>query len=504
MTTSSTPSRCRRPRTRRGRAIRRLSLVALGLLHAGPAAAQSITTAPVQLPNAHEVPLDDPAALALLALGLAALGSWVLLKRRGSHGAPFLWSGILLLAVWSTPSLRAQVLSQFTNPAGETLPIPIQAIEARGVLQGFERADFHNATGAHLRIVDIEEPDFAACFPDGLTVALAPPEPLTEGLCEIDAVLPPATECHVDVDAFCKQLAALHPVTTLSPSVELLALSVNDAGADPVLPGTPRIITVSNLGPVAAHGLQTSSSGLPAGTSITTNTCSGTLGPGASCAITITPGTTASPDAGGSACTTAPGAEPVPTTLAVASDNAPSISVDVLVLGYGCIHQGGFVFAVDDTTPHTGSIGGKVAALADEASAGWATASAVTGAASLIDGHANSALLATPEGHFPAAQACLNRSDLGFDDWYLPAVCELGRYVGLGTDAGCGTSNPNLYTTLHANGLGGLSDSPYWSSTEFSGYPEMLAWLQSFENGLLLTTEKVWYIPARCVRAFAP
>ncbi|WP_156411903.1 hypothetical protein [Legionella jamestowniensis] len=42
-------------------------------------------------------------------------------------------------------------------------------------------------------------------------------------------------------------------------------------------------------------------------------------------------------------------------------------------------------------------------------------------------------------------------SDDGFTDWYMPAICELGRFIGLGDDAGCGNTNPNLYTTLFAS-----------------------------------------------------
>nr|WP_259293096.1 DUF1566 domain-containing protein [Legionella bozemanae] len=124
----------------------------------------------------------------------------------------------------------------------------------------------------------------------------------------------------------------------------------------------------------------------------------------------------------------------------------------------------------------------------------------------MTNGFANTNVLATSAGQYPAAQACLNKSDQGFTDWYLPAICELGRFV-IGLDAGCGTTNPNLYSTLHTNNLGGFSPDQYWSSTEFSTIiiPDELAWVQFFTDGRQtpgnknLADERV-----RCVRAFIP
>jgi hypothetical protein len=201
----------------------------------------------------------------------------------------------------------------------------------------------------------------------------------------------------------------------------------------------------------------------------------------------------------------------VPTTVTVSAENAPATNVNVLVLGYGCIYQGGFLFSVDDATPNTGSIGGKVAALADEEeSVGdfffqWATVQNNTSADSIMDGLANTNALASPAGQYPAAQACLNKNDQGFTDWFMPAICELGRFVGLGSDAGCGTTNPNLYTTLDTNNLGGFINVLYWSSTEFSGSPTPNAWLQDFFNGDLFGDNKlVPFLRVRCVRAFTP
>ncbi len=132
--------------------------------------------------------------------------------------------------------------------------------------------------------------------------------------------------------------------TTLSPLMQNLALSINNPGADPALSGAARIIRIENTGSIPANNVQVSTSGFPAGTSITSNAWMGTLNNGATCDITITPGMNASLDFLSSACTTAPGTAPVPTTVTVTADNASPTNVNVLVLGYGCIYPGGFCF----------------------------------------------------------------------------------------------------------------------------------------------------------------
>ncbi len=296
--------------------------------------------------------------------------------------------------------------------------------------------------------------------------------------------------------------------TTLSPLTQNLALSINDPGSDPALIGNLRHIRIENTGSVPANNVEVSTSGLPTGTLITSNTCTGTLNAGDVCDIIITPGINASLDAGNNACTTTPGTEPVPTRVTVSADNAPSTDINVLLLGYGCIYQGGFLFSVDDSTPNTGSIGGKVAALTDESGGGfydWSTIYDDTAADSITDGLSNTNALATPLGQYPAAQSCLNKNDQGFIDWYLPAICELGRYMGSGTDAGCGNTNPNMYSGLQINNLGGFSGGNYWGSSEFSGSPTVAAWSQTFIDGSQSPLAKdSMFIQVRCIRAFIP
>jgi hypothetical protein len=151
--------------------------------------------------------------------------------------------------------------------------------------------------------------------------------------------------------------------TTLSTSVSTLALSVNDTSVNTALTGNPRYITIRNTGTYTATGLSVSATGLPTGTNITTipSTCTGTLAAGSTCRITVTPGATET-----SSCGT--GTAPTPGTITVGATNVTTAATtQVMVLTYGCQYQGGFLYSVNDTSPNTGSIGGKIASLVDQA-----------------------------------------------------------------------------------------------------------------------------------------
>lgn len=293
--------------------------------------------------------------------------------------------------------------------------------------------------------------------------------------------------------------------TTLSPLTSNLVLSINSSASgaptsDPALIGTPRKIRIENTGSVPASNLSVSTSTFPAGTSISNDGCTGiTLNAGSTCDITITPGGDASLNSGNNPCTTPPGTEALPSTVTVSADNSAATNINILVLGYGCIYQDGFLFSVDDVTPSTDSIGGKVAALMDEQETPvdflfqWSTTFNVTGVTSINDGYTNTLGLATPAGQYPAAQACLNK----VDNWYLPAICQLARYSGVGVNAGCGVTNPNLYSTLYIQGLGGFTLVNYWSSSE-SGLN--VAWAKNFSNGFQGSTAKGASVRVRCIR----
>ncbi len=155
--------------------------------------------------------------------------------------------------------------------------------------------------------------------------------------------------------------------TSLSVSVSNLALSVTGYTEYGVT-GTPtsgvaRLITVTNTGSSTATNLSLAYPAWPSST-IATDTCTSTLAAGGTCTITIQPGNTAT-SGGASPCTTSRAA-PIPQAISVSADNASTVSSNVVILGYGCIYQSGYVYAFDDTTATTGSVGGKVVTTSDQ------------------------------------------------------------------------------------------------------------------------------------------
>lgn len=160
----------------------------------------------------------------------------------------------------------------------------------------------------------------------------------------------------------------------LTRSVTTLALSTNcrpssscGSTQNAELTGKSRQITIHNSGSANATNVSVSAPNLPSGTSFSSN-CNGTLNPGSSCIITLTPGSVASSDLNGASCTI--GTQPVASTITVTADGGISSQINTYVLGYGCQYQGGFLYSVNDRYtdyPATGSIGGKVASLVDQA-----------------------------------------------------------------------------------------------------------------------------------------
>jgi hypothetical protein len=298
-------------------------------------------------------------------------------------------------------------------------------------------------------------------------------------------------------------------VLTLSTSK--LALSMQDTATNPALTGAARSLVVTNTGGVSAINVALSASTLPVGTAVTGNTCSGTLPPGAGCTITVTPGSQAT-----SSCTS--GTAPTPDVLNVSADNAPTVSANIVVLGYGCIHEGGYLFAVDDTTPSSASIGGKVAATVDQAAPNpngviWSSNGSgpwhsnvdnheigvseisVSPCVGAYDGACNTSRILAhyspattfPRQYFAAGQCTATIS--GYSDWYLPALCELGE---------CGNAQ-SVQSNLVQSGLVPIADL-YWTSTEYSPLPAGGAYSINFFDYSQFAGAKDNQLAVRCVR----
>jgi hypothetical protein len=332
------------------------------------------------------------------------------------------------------------------------------------------------------------------------------------------------------------------PMTTLTSSVASLALSVTGL-TEYGVSGTPasglaRTITVTNTGSVTAMNLSIAYPTWPSGTTAT-STCGSSLAASASCTITITPGSTATSLCSG-------GTAPTPGTITIGADNTSQVKPTVVVLSYGCIYQGGYVFAFDDTKPATASVGGRVATSADQSTGIiWSS----NGAGAYDNGisiygisNTSTSVSPSPSSGLSAGQSACNgstdgtcdtnniyvyyqnaavgapiplasyaaglcRQTLGsYSDWQLPAICEMG-YDATTSNTGCGTSvsptRQNMQSALvDFNGLALLSGN-YFSATESSTTPQTQVWAQHFGSGTSqVTVSKGGPLNVRCARAF--
>lgn len=327
--------------------------------------------------------------------------------------------------------------------------------------------------------------------------------------------------------AYPAQAPSATPITVSVAQTSLtaptnFALSVNcqpSSGCTGVqnaaLTGNARTFTIANAPTNAATGLSVSSSGLPSGTSVTNTTCTGSITAGGTCTVTITPGSVPS-SSGGTLCST--GIAPTPATITVSANNAPSVTTDVVVLTYGCQYQSGYVYSVNDSTPTSGSVGGKIAALSDSV-AGTTSPSPATPnwggfgcdiGSSLWDnatqgannGSANSSATVSALMTNYSSSPCTLGSPVALADyaagrcsqyttpsdagliWYLPSICELsGASPSNNCTAGTTSMLNQLWILSPAVG-GFVNDGYYWSSTESSGRGAVtIAWYLRFSSG---------------------
>ncbi|HBD9375928.1 TPA: DUF1566 domain-containing protein [Legionella pneumophila] len=317
-------------------------------------------------------------------------------------------------------------------------------------------------------------------------------------------------------------------VATLTQSVSQLALKTN---------GVPRNITITNNSTTTAFNVNYSSTSL---LNITPVSC-GNIAPNGTCILTITPGPTPS---------AAPGAlNPTPILLTIKGDNTNTVISEINIVTYGSAYQSGFIFAIDDTTPPSGSIGGKVVALRDQITdpPGIIWSAQVNGTTAFdpiygigenstptmpqpnagqvagqsacegkFDGRCNTnnivVFYSLPNKNPPvprtlyAAGLCKSTID-GFNDWYLPSICELGPELILCPPGTTPNIGENLAVLWNASCSGATCiRGSYWSSTESSTNYNFLAWFVDF-SPLGFTTaiaNKGSTISVRCIRFLIP
>ncbi|MDR3501200.1 MAG: hypothetical protein P4L79_01280 [Legionella sp.] len=351
---------------------------------------------------------------------------------------------------------------------------------------------------------------------------------------------------------------------SMTSSVPNLGLAVKGS-----FTGNTRQFFITNNTFMNAQNISVQASNLPNGTTYTT-TCSGTLAIGNSCSITVTPGPTVSADAQGNPCTMGRASNAF---LTVNATQTIPTKIGISVVNYGCIYQSGFVFSIDDTqgcssSPCTGGVGGKIISLIDLDGVGlpWNsshdlipgidnTSTSAVGAPSYsdfliwfvatyptltplpstafnqcegpTDGACNSGnilafyneyITIIPASNPPHATAldtyaagyCSLYSGGGYTNWYLPAICELGKEPSYEVCGSITTDNvvTNLSMLVNSCNLGSscLSGN-YWASTEWNdgtGTSDTTwAWYQYFAGSSSVTHFDVKDMThlIRCARA---
>lgn len=279
--------------------------------------------------------------------------------------------------------------------------------------------------------------------------------------------------------------------TTLTASVSTLGLSINDTGLNAALTGKPRLITITNSGSNSATSVTYSTSpALPSGTTISPASC-GTIAASGTCVLTITPGGTASATAGNTS--------PTPITLSISGTNTNTLTPTVNILTYGSVYQGGYIYAVDDTTPDTGSLGGKVVTQTEQAprfpdGVAWSSNGANSTSVSIdgIPGIAETSTTGSSVPTYASAQASFNSTYSNSSTFPFPSSGSFSSCNGR-TNGACNSANIlTLYNTYVTNY--GIGNSPYALSTG----PTTTSYYAAGRCTATISGYSDWYLPAIC------
>lgn len=340
--------------------------------------------------------------------------------------------------------------------------------------------------------------------------------------------------------------SATFNTTVLSASLSNLALSVSGLTLDGNPSGNSRTVIITNTGAFAATGLAVGYSGLPAGTS-GSSTCGAILNPGSSCSITITPGATETSDCSTGIVATpgvidvsADNGNFVSTSVVVLNygciyqegyvfsmdDSTPSTSsiggtvaalenqADALPWGSNGLDASSVSYDVIPGIGNTSTASSGTPTFQDASTYFQTIYTGTLGLSAndfsqcdgMTDGRCNTANIVTFYNYYQtnygvgaapytptvaptlksdyAAGVCDDYDSGNYQDWYLPAVCEL-IYDDPNIRpqvAGCGLQNSPLMQNIEQNlflrGVGNITaGSHFWSSTEFMYFnPETYAW----------------------------
>ncbi|MEJ0039186.1 MAG: hypothetical protein WDO68_24550 [Gammaproteobacteria bacterium] len=233
--------------------------------------------------------------------------------------------------------------------------------------------------------------------------------------------------------------------------------------------GTADTITVTNTGsqPALNIGATIAGTALAGKLTVTGNTCGSTLAAGASCTLSLTPGSAAA----------------AATAINIAGGNTGTVSAQIgISVQIGQNYLGGIVFFINGD-----GASGKLASAADLTSLPWGGSGTATGATSFTSGTQNTAtiigMLGTGSSY--AALECHDYTGGGatVGTWYLPSITEL----------------QSLLIVAYGNSAFGSLAGHYWSSYELGGTSAAIvdSVSQNFSSDAKVNAE-----PVRCARTF--
>lgn len=313
-------------------------------------------------------------------------------------------------------------------------------------------------------------------------------------------------------------------VDTTDLAIAAQGILTEAAGVHPAASSSARAVQITNNGPSTAHAVNFSfTPALPAGTTASPASTCGNISPGDTCTITITPGSTPSGTAGSA---------PDASIMTIQGTNTNQLKKDIFVLTYGNLYpegdgsMQGYIFSIDDSTPNTHSVAGKVSTQVD---AGYSTLfpwssnshenvqgtsfsdsnACGTGA---TGGECNSRLIIDHYGSSPTtALACKTISSNTENPWYSPAICELG-FTANSTCSYSSSIYPeiqNIFSNIVDFVVRHLSGHYIWTSTQSDSSPQSQAYAMSitqsgsvFVAGINSSESKSTQISIICARTF--